>query len=286
MNKVTVLEFTWISHLLRHKASVIGGIFAIISLSLSHYAGFLSNVPLQIVSVAGSPLAKSVTTTFLFHMFFCAVFARVITSVLQVVILPYFILNDRIEAGMRSKMSLANLKRFIRAHKRTIKWEGVVWTGLQFIIFLLLVLGIYIKFSLNWISGVGIFVALILITVTGLVRAEFFLQPKIRVFFRKCRRRPSRAGKLTSAVFATATVTLVIVAFLLGVMRASLLRDQKEYAVITREFNGIASVIASSGDEILFFQKKDGEFRYVYSAPNFTVSFESKPVFLGVVQNK
>ena len=43
----------WFHKILNHKASLIGGVLAIISLSLAHYAGFLMKVPLQIVAVAG-----------------------------------------------------------------------------------------------------------------------------------------------------------------------------------------------------------------------------------------
>lgn len=269
----------WVHQLLNHKTTIIGCILAIISLSLAHYAGFLMKVPLQIVSVAGGPLAKGVTATFLFYLFFCAVSARVLSSMFQFLLLPMFILNDRIQGGVRRKMTWSNQRRFVRSHTNTIKWEGYYWLSFQAIIFLLLMLAIYVKFSITLASGSVLLFSILMIVLSGLVRSGFFLQPNFRTFIRKNRSRPYRLGRIASAAFVTGTAALVVVAFLLGGMRASLLRNQEPNLVLTREFEGMATVIASSGSDLLLYQKQDREFRYIYSASEFTVSVETASVF-------
>lgn len=279
------MEFTfppsrsWINELWRHKASIFGGLLAIVSLSLAHYAGFLVQVPLQIVAIAGLPLAKGVTATFLFYVFFCAVFARVLTSMAQLVVLPFFALSDRLERGFRRKMDWAHQRRFVRSHSRTIKWEGHVWVVIQVILFLLLMLGTYVKFTITWVSGVGLFVSMVLVILAGLVRSGFFLQPNLHAFSRKIKTRPARSGRTASAAFVTITGALVIVAFFLGGMRASLLRDQEPQMTLTKAFAGMATVIASSEGALLMFQKQGEEIRYVYFTPEFATSIETKPVF-------
>ena len=269
----------WFYEMWHHKASVLGGVLAIISLSLAHYAGFLMKVPLQIVAVAGMPLAKGVTATFLFYMFFCAVFARVLTSMLQLVVLPFLALTDRLERGFSRKMDWRHQRRFVRSHTQIIKWEGHIWFAIQALLFLLLMLGIYVKFTITWVSGVGLFTSIVLVFLSGLVRSGFFLQPSPGTFSRKFKRRPARSGRAASAAFVTIAAALIIVAFFMGGMRASLLRDQEPQMTLTKDFTGMATVIASSEGALLLFQKQGIELRYIYSTPEFVTSMETKPVF-------
>lgn len=65
----------------------------------------------------------------------------------------------------------------------------------------------------------------------------------------------------------------------MGSMRASLLRDQEPQMTMTKDFTGMATVIASSEGALLLFQKQGIDFRYIYSTPEFTTSIETKPVF-------
>lgn len=269
----------WIYQIWNYKSSIIAGILAIASLSLAHYAGFLMKVPLQIVAVAGMPLAKGVTATFLFYLFFCAVFARVMVSMLQLFLLPFFFFFYRFESGIRRKMNWTHQRRFVRSHSRTIKWEGYIWLLIQALFFLLLMLGIYVKFAITLANGIALFASLLFIIFSGLVRSGFFLQPKFHTFIRKIRSRPARSGRSVSGAFVTATGALIIVSFLLGGMRANLLREEEPHFVMAKEFSGKATVIASSEDELLLFQKEGSELRYIYFAKEFTTTLETKPVF-------
>lgn len=269
----------WFHQVWRHKTSILGGALAIGSLSLGHYAGFLANVPLQIVAVAGLRLATGVTATFLFYVFFCAVTARVLISMLQLIVLPLFTATDRLERGFGRKMNWSQRRRFVRRHWSTIKWEGMAWLFVQAALFLFSMLAIYVKFTATWFSVVGIVLAIALATLSGLFRAAFFLQPEPQTFIRKIKQRPARFARATSAAFVTSTGALIILAFILGSMRASLLRDQNPNMVVTKDFRGLATVIASSDSALLLYQKHQGELRYIYSSPEFTTSMETKPVF-------
>ena len=270
---------TWFYEVWHHKASILGGTLAIISLSLAHYAGFLMNFPLQIVAVAGMPLAKGVTAAFLFYVFFCAVFARVLTSMLQLIVLPFLALTDRLERGFSRKMDWKHQRRFVRSHTLNIRWEGLIWIAIQAFLFLLLMLGIYVKFTISWISGFGLFTSMTLVLLSGFVRSGYFLQPSPNAFSRKIRSRPARSARAASAAFVTVTAALIIVAFFMGSMRASLLRDQEPQATKTNDFTGMATIIASSEGALLLFQKQGDERRYIYFTPEFTTSIETKPVF-------
>lgn len=269
----------WLDQIWNYKSSIVSGLLAIVSLSLAHYAGFLMKVPLQIVAVAGIPLAKGITATFLFYLFFCAVSARVITSILQIIVLPFLAVMNRVDPGIHRKMNWGRQRRFVRSHSRTIKWEGYIWLFIQALFFLLLMLGVYVKFAVTLENGIVLFLSLVLVVLSGLLRSGFFLQPNLKTFFRKIRARPARSGRAASGIFATTTSALIIISFLLGGMRASLLREQAPHFVMTKEFSGSATIIASSEGALLLFQKSGKELRYIYFANNFATTLETKPVF-------
>jgi hypothetical protein len=71
---------------------------------------------------------------------------------------------------------------------------------------------------------------------------------------------------------------LIIGAFFVGDMRATLLRNQAQHMVVTKEFTGKASVIASSEGALLLFQKQEQGHRYIYSAPEFTATIDIEQV--------
>ncbi|CAB5721007.1 Uncharacterised protein [Delftia tsuruhatensis] len=273
---------SWFNEARTHKVPIVSGILAVISLSLAHYAGFLVKVPLQIVAVAGLPLAKSVTATFLFYVFLCAVIARVLTSMLQPFVLPGLALVDRLERGFSRELDFRRRRKFVREHSRTIRLEGYLWFFIQFSFFLLLMLAIYVKFAITWISGVGLIFSILCVLISGLIRSGYFLQPRLVIFLEKIKNRPSYFGRAASALFVTMTSALVVVAFFLGTMRASLLRDQEPQKTITRNFSGLATVIASSEGSLLLFQKQNKEFRYIYSTSEFTISIETSPIFSSI----
>ena len=209
-----------------NKLSVIGGVFALASLSLAHYAGFLMVFPLPILAIAGLTLAKGVTATFLFYVFFTAICARVFTSLFVLLLLPVWTLADRHQGGSRKLLNFSYQHRFVRLHTRTIKSEGYIWLLMQALIFVFFMLITYVEFSITWRIGTVLCVFSILFILSGLVRSGFFLQPRMSIFINKTKHRPARSSRVAIAVFGTVTGTLIIVSFCLGFMRSTLLRNQ------------------------------------------------------------
>ena len=120
-----------------YKLSAIGGVFALASLSLAHYAGFLMVFPLPILAIAGLTLAKGVTATFLFYVFFIAICARVFTSLFVLFLLPVWTLVDRCQRVSRKLLNFSSQRRFVRSHTRTINSEGYFWLLMQALMFVL-----------------------------------------------------------------------------------------------------------------------------------------------------
>lgn len=269
----------WLREVWQRKTSLLAGVLAIVSLSLAHYAGFLMQVPTPILAVAGGPLASGVTATFLFYVFFCAVCARVFISVLQLIMLPALAFSDRLGWTWGRQLTWQQQRRFVRSHSRTIRYEGFAWIAMQSILFLFMMLAIYVEFTFTWVSGAVLAVSIPLVVLSGLVRSGYFLQPARRIFMRKIKARRLRFGQAVSAAFVTTTAALIVVAFAMGIMRASLLRSQTSHKVVTKHFEGTANVIASSDGVLLLYQKAGADFRYLYFCPEFTTSVETRPVF-------
>lgn len=285
MNIVSIVS-NWLNEAWNHKNSVLGGILALLSLSMAHYVGFSIHVPLQIVTVAGLPLIKNVTATFLFYVFFTAVIARISTSILLLFILPAIAASDRLGEGFKRKMSWPHQRRFVRSHTRIIKWEGYLGVGFQVVLFLALMFGLYTDSSITWTSGLGVAGILTLVILSGLVRAGFFLQPKSSIFVSKIKRSKERASLAASAALVTGVTILLIASFVLGVMRMTLLLKQTPQMTITKEFTGKATVIASADGALLLFQRHDTATRYIYSSQEFTTSFEANNSVFPPIGNK
>lgn len=259
------------------KSAVLIGVMALLSLSMAHYAGFLMSVPLSIVAVAGPTLAGGVTATFLFYMFFCLVIARVLAAMMQLITLPVLPLIDRIAYGFALPMTWEQRRRFVRKHTETITWEGGVWALVRLILFLLCMLALYVEFTMTWVTALVLLGSVMSVVLSGLFKAGFALQLKPRTFFRKIKTRPTRMGGIASAAFVTITGASVITGFLMGGMRAELLRSQQPHMVTAKDFKGMAAIIASSNGSLLLYQKQDEERRYIYTAPEFSASWESRP---------
>lgn len=264
----------WLQEAWQRKESLLGGFIAFASLLLAHYAGFLLTTPLTIVAVAGLPLAPGVTATFFFYVMFCAVVARVITSIILLSVLPFLAISDW-DPWLRKKMEFSRQRRFVRSHSQTMRWEGPLWGAVQIVIFLALMLALYVKFAVTWLSGAGLFAAFILVLLSSLVRSGFVLQPKPTVFARKLRTRARYLSRAASATFATGTAALVVGAFVMGSMRMTLLREQAPQTTVTSQFNGKANVLASSEGALLLFQKQGDAVRYIYSTREFTTAIET-----------
>lgn len=163
-------------------------------------------------------------------------------------------------------------RRFVRSHIQTIRLEGYIWIGLQGFFALVLMLALYVKFKIEWISGLAITTSIVLFTLSGFVRSGFFLQPKLSIFVRKIISRPRHYSRAASAFFVTTTSAFVIIAFIFGLMRASLLRDQDPQMTVTESFTGMANVLASADGALLLFERQGDAFRYIYSSADFATS--------------
>ena len=257
-----------------HKGRILNFVFAIASISLAHYAGFISELPLQIVAAAGGTMASGVTATFLFYVALCAVLARVTVGILQLFLLPQLFFTDRAGHGFKLQ-GIGNIRKYVRSYNRLLHNEGYIWLSLQVIIFLICLLGLYIDFNLSWKSVLVISLALLVITLSGAFRTRFLLFLHWKPFIKRIRQRNSFRLNVASAAFVTIASALVITSFFIGQMRMTLLKTENSQQIINPYFVGYAKLLASSGSSTLLFEEDKGNERYIYTTREYALASES-----------
>lgn len=259
-----------------HKGRVLTSLLAIASMSLAHYAGFVMELPLQIVAAAGGALVPGVTTTFLFYVALCAVLARVIIGFLQVFLLPQIIFLDRVEHGQRLH-STKKKRKYVRSYNTLLRNEGYIWLGLQAISFAICLFGLYIDFNITWKPGVAIFIALTLVALSGAFRAKFLLMLSWASFIKRVKTRSAFRLNAGSASFVTLASALVVTSFALGAMRMSTLKNANPQQLSSQYFSGYANLLASSGSATLAYEKKGEDARYIFATKDYAIGVETKP---------
>lgn len=259
-----------------HRGRISNGILAAVSIALAHYAGFVFNLPLQILAASGRSLAPGVTATFLFYVGLCAVVARVGIGILQPILLLQLLTTDRVEHGIELS-NIRKKRKYVRSYHQLLKNEGSVWLVCQAILFTTLILWLYIDFTLTWTSGLSVLTALLLIVITGLFRSKFLLMPRWVVFKKRLKNSSSSQANVASAAFVTITSALVVTSFLMGHMRMELLVKSAPQQITNDYFSGYAKLIANSGSSTLLLEENDGNYRYIYVTSEYALTVESKP---------
>lgn len=265
-----------ISSLYSNKGRIISTILAIVSISLAHYAGFLSELPLQIVAASGSDLMLGVTTTFIFYISFSAILARIIIWFFLPFVLFIIAVTGRAEHGLKLKR-MSKKKKFVKNYKNMLKNENSLVVLAQFIIFILIMQGLYLNLEFTWMYASLFIVTLFLVILSGLFRANFLLLFNIKQYLNRLNNRPNEKVNAVSAALFTAVTTLVVTSFAMGLMRVNTLTKSKQQQITNHYFNGYASLIANSGSSTLLFEKADGKSRYIFLTANYALAVESKP---------
>jgi len=233
-------------------------------------------LPLQIIAAAGGTMAPGVTATFLFYVTLCAVLARVTIGLLQLFILPFLLLTDRVEHGFKLQI-LGKKRKYIRTYNNLLHNESYIWFGLQVLIFAISLLGLYIDFKLTLLSGGAIFVVLFFTGLSGAFRSRFLLILSFSRFIKRIKHRNSFRLNAASAAFMTFASALVVTSFITGSMRMAMLKEEKPQQVTNQYFAGYAKLLESSGTSTLLFEEDKDRARYIYTTAEYALTIESKP---------
>jgi len=259
--------------LLRGRIS--GIVMSLISISLAHYAGFLSNAPIPVVTAAGGDLIIGVTGTFIFYISFCAVISMVIVNFALPPISVFGVFASRAMHGLKFK-NISGKKKFIKEYNSAMEKERPFCTVAQALFLLILIPGLYLDFEFSMLSASVLALAIVLIVLSWLFRAKFLLVLNVKNFVKRVKSRPSEKINMASATLFTVVSVSVLAAFVLGAMRIDMLMNSPSQQITTPYFKGYANLLASSGSSVLILEKHEGQARFMYLTPDYALSIESE----------
>ena len=265
-----------LKNLYPNKGRVVGAVISVVSISLAHYAGFLSKVPLQIVAASGANLILGVTATFIFYISFSAILARVIVWFFLPFLLLLFVATGRAEHGFKLK-GMSKKKKFVKNYNGMIENENLIVLLAQLGMFALIMPGLYLDPKFSWSSATLFVVVLFLVVLSGLFRAKFLLLFNIDSYMKRLKKRSDEKINAVSAALFTAITALVVSSYAMGLMRVNMLTMSEPQQITNRYFIGYANLLASSGSSALVYEKADGKARYMYLTADYALAVESEP---------
>lgn len=268
-----------------HKGRLFNTFFALAAISFAHYAGFIMELPLQIMAASGGALVTGVTATFVFYVALCAVVSRVGIGMVQPFLLLFLVGAGRAEQGYRLA-SWKKKRKFVRSYNNLMDNEGYYWLGAQVLFFVTLMPALYLKFTLTWKSGLGLLIVLLFISLAVLFRARFLLSLSWTFFMRRFKKRTASKTNVASALFVTIASALVVASFIMGSMRMAFLKSAQPQQITNEYFTGYANLIASSGSSTLLYEHADGKARYIYATPSYALAVESAPKSFALLNRK
>jgi len=262
-----------------------GAIVSIASISLAHYAGFLSAVPLQIVAASGPDLALGVTATFLFYTSFSAILARIVAPFLITYILVMLVFIERAEHGTKLE-TLSKKKKFVRSYSSLIDNETYLATALQIGLFIIIMSATYLEPSPSWTSATLLTIASILLALPGLLKTRFLLLLNIKKYLNRIYKRPHERARAISAGLLTTITALVVSSYTMGLMRINMLTNSEPQQITNRYFKGHANLLATSGSSALVYEKINNQERYMYLTADYALAVESEPNSFSILGSK
>ncbi|WP_417447815.1 hypothetical protein [Idiomarina abyssalis] len=257
------------------KGRIISIVMSLISISLAHYAGFLSHAPNPIVAAAGRDLIIGVTGTFIFYISFCSVISMVIVNS----VLPYSsvfgVFASRAVSGLKLK-SMSRKKRFVKEYNSTMKKERPLSSAAQALFILILMSGLYIDFEFSLLSASVLSLATVLIVLSLLFRSKFLLVLSAKKLSKRLKSRPSEKVNMASETLFTIVSASVVAAFVLGAMRINMLINSSPQQITTPYFKGYGNLLASSGSSVFILERSEDQERYMYLTPDYALSIESE----------
>ena len=246
------------------------------SISLSHYVGFIVDLPTGIVAASGGSLVAGVTSIFIFYLTFSVIFAKVFTAILQPFLFPLYILISRLLLGLKLT-GLRKRKKFVRDYNGFVNTESYTLLTMQVVLATIIMGILYLEPPTNKKSAIVVLSALLILLTVFLFRARFFLLCNPRLFFNRIRKREKDKSIAITGVIVTLITFSIVASFFIGSMRMTLLKKNKPQQITNSYFRGYANLLASSGLSALIYEKRNNEYRYMYITNDYALAVESNP---------
>lgn len=244
------------------KSAVKSGL-ALLSIMVTHYAGFLYKLPSAIVSVAAVEFFPTFSALFIFYLTFCYATARVFGFLFsQVGVVGYIFFSSAVYRYGR----YVRVKKYLKTYKARSEEESNFYLISVGIVFSLLFLIAYVRpvsfeFSSFFIFCVAvIFISAVLKTDILVLRFRSVVRRLINE-----RRLKYRREMIASYMFVVVGMFLAL-SYYAGVLRFERLERERAVEYASDYLVGDLKILMSNKDAVLAIEDSEEFFTYVYAS--------------------
>ncbi|RIA36173.1 hypothetical protein DFO61_0635 [Ectopseudomonas oleovorans] len=240
---------------------------------VTHYAGFITNFPIWVVSAAAVDLFPTFSALFIFYVTFCYSVARVMSFLVSQFVVAVSITTDSVD---RRGHKFLWLRKYIKRYKNRSDEESVYYWGLTTFSFVGLLFLIYVRPSDFTLGSVSIGALVVLVVAAVLKMDVMVLSPK-RVASKVMRKARYRNNLLSSMGFVFFGVILSI-SYYAGDLRFSRLINESPVEYVTSGFKSNLVVLISNADAVLGLEETENSVSWVYFSKGVVMrrSYEKK----------
>ena len=227
----------------KHRLKAAAVIISLMSIAATHYAGFLANLPSELLAIAAPPLALAVTSVFFFYCVFAAATARVGAILLSAYTT---VLGSMVAYAVGNKR-----RSSVRRYLSYLTHDGMNALTVQLLLFVAILALTYVDFVESDFKWQNIVWAIILGVAVILRFPTLVLSPKIFWARQKNRRCIAYQVQLSVSAVASLVAVTVVFSFILGSKRFDR-QSHSPYVQITDDrYVGSVRVLISSGENLL-----------------------------------
>ncbi|MDR8016016.1 hypothetical protein [Ectopseudomonas guguanensis] len=244
------------------KGAIKGGL-ALLSIVVTHYAGFLYKLPSAIVSVAAVEFFPAFSAIFIFYLTFCYATARVFGFLFsQLAVVGYIFVSGMIYRYGR----YVRVKKYLKAYKARSEEENNFYLISVAAMFLGLFLIVYVRPVSFELSGFFIF-CVVIIFISAILKTDVLVLrfgSVLRRLFNE-RRLKYRREMIASYMFVVVGIFLAL-SYYAGTLRFERLEREKVVEYTSDNLVGDLKILISSKDAVLAIEDNEEFFTYVYAS--------------------
>ena len=239
------------------------GVLALLSIVVTHYAGFLYKVPSVMISIAAVEFFPTFSALFAFYLAFSYATARVFGFLLsQIAAISYISVGSIIFRYGK----FLKIKRYLKLYKARLKEESDLYWMFVVLLFCFFFSFAYIRTVTFEFSGFFIF-CVVVILVAAILKTDILVISPVAIARRMVNklRLKYRREMLASYMFVFVGVVLAL-SYYTGVLRFERLQGEEAVEVASGGFTGSVKILISNADGILAIEENDEVFNYVYAS--------------------
>lgn len=253
--------------------SLAKGLLVILSILVTHYAGFISHFPIALVSAAAVEMFPTFSALTLFYLTFCYSFARVAGFVFSQGGVAFSIF---IGAACHRKGWRQRLRQYIRLYKNRPAEESIWNIGITTIFFICLLFLVYVApESLN--LGPVFYICAVMILMAAILKSDLMvLKLKDLAKRLKNKRRKKYRDSLFSSYLFLVFGLMLSGAFLAGSLRYYRLMGEGSVVYESANLKAELRVFINSSDSVVGLLEDEEYMTWVYASKDAVMRFPYK----------